>query len=430
MPATAFTINSANLTQRLHRIGGLLGTFFLGQGLVQVIGLITGFVLVHWLSKEEYAKVGLTFGFQCMTASMVDLGFTGSILALVGNRGNDPRVFGAYIKASKFFRLRLLLIVLPISFLAFCALAAKHQWDWTTRLVLFACIAASLCFQGVAAWYSAPLLSHRKLYANYRVGVVTSVFRLLSFVTLYFTSVLVAATQAIVNSISIFISAVLLQKAARPFVIEPAESDPAIRREMFRYLAPQIPLIIFFAFEGQITLLVISVFGKTDSIAEMAALGRIGQLFAVLSAANGILVLPYFATLPRLLLVKRHLQILLLVLLGSGTIIMLSFLFPAPLLWLLGKQYSGLHQEVGWMVANACLALLAGVIGTVNAARKFIFWRANFITIAVLIAVQVFGVLFMKLNTTLNVLHFSILLGLAHCSIHFSIFLYGLRRIK
>lgn len=430
MLATFLPGNRTNLAQRLHRLGGLLGTFFLGQGLVQVIGLVTGFALVHWMSKEEYAKVGLTFGFQCMTASMVDLGFTASILALVGNRGNDPHVFGAYIKASKYFRLRLLLIVLPIAFLAFCGLAAEHQWDWTTRLILFFCIAVSLCFQGMAAWYGAPLLNRRKLIVSYRIGVIASIFRLLAFIALHFMGALVAASQAICNSLSVFISAVLFQKEARPFVIEPAESDPVIRREMYRYLMPQIPLIIFFAFEGQITLLAISLFGKTDSIAEIAALGRIGQLFAVFSAANGMLLLPYFATVPRFLLVRRYLQILLLVLAGAGIMTAFSFLFPSPLLWLLGKQYAQLQQEVGWMVASACLSLFAGVIGTVNSARKFIFWRANFITITVLITAQVFGVLFMKLNTTLNVLYFSVLLGVVHCLIHSSIFFYGLRRVK
>jgi hypothetical protein len=48
---------------------------------------------------------------------------------------------------------------------------------------------------------------------------------------------------------------------------------------MLHYLSPIIPGIIFTAVQGQISVLLITLFGQTKSIAEVAALGRLGQLF-------------------------------------------------------------------------------------------------------------------------------------------------------
>ena len=69
------------------------------------------------------------------------------------------------------------------------------------------------------------------------------------------------------------------------------------KKEIRRYILPASPAVILGAFHGQIALLLISIFGNTVSIAEVAALGRLGLLFNVLMTFNVVIVEPYIARL-------------------------------------------------------------------------------------------------------------------------------------
>ena len=89
---------SANKS-KLIRISKLIGTFLLGQGTLQLIQIITGFMLFRWLSIEEYGQYSMAFAFQTMAYVLVEFGFSGTIVALVGSRIHEKKVIGGYIKA-------------------------------------------------------------------------------------------------------------------------------------------------------------------------------------------------------------------------------------------------------------------------------------------------------------------------------------------
>jgi hypothetical protein len=67
----------------------------------------------------------------------------------------------------------------------------------------------------------------------------------------------------------------LYRSAARPFFSMPAQRDPAVEREMRKYLAPLVAGMVFYALHGQIQVLLISLFGSSKSLAEVTALGRL-----------------------------------------------------------------------------------------------------------------------------------------------------------
>lgn len=96
--------------------------FGVWQLLSQTIQFVTGFLIVRSLSYEAYAQYGLTLSFQSMLALLVDLGFSGSILALVGQRIDDREVVGRYMGAALRQRTRLMLMVIPLSVPAFSGL--------------------------------------------------------------------------------------------------------------------------------------------------------------------------------------------------------------------------------------------------------------------------------------------------------------------
>ena len=79
---------------RVRQISGTLGTFLMGQGLVQVLTLATGLLLVRWMAVEEFAMYRSAFAFQFIMGALVDLGLSGSIVAMIGSRRDDPAVVG------------------------------------------------------------------------------------------------------------------------------------------------------------------------------------------------------------------------------------------------------------------------------------------------------------------------------------------------
>jgi O-antigen/teichoic acid export membrane protein len=124
-------------SSKFRRLTTLLLSFLAGQGSVQVLSLLSGFFLLRWLSVEAYAQYSVAFGFQSTLSMLIDLGFSGSIIALVGDRGSDKAVIGNYIRSAKRFRNRLFAILIPGAAIAFPLVTFKQHWDWTTQLLLF-----------------------------------------------------------------------------------------------------------------------------------------------------------------------------------------------------------------------------------------------------------------------------------------------------
>jgi len=71
----------------------LIFRFLAGQGSVQVLNLVSGF---YYCAKvEAYAQYSVAFGFQNTLGVLVDLGISGSIVALVGDR-SDKEIVGTF----------------------------------------------------------------------------------------------------------------------------------------------------------------------------------------------------------------------------------------------------------------------------------------------------------------------------------------------
>ncbi len=203
------------------------------------------------------------------------------------------------------------------------------------------------------------------------------------------------------------------RRHAARHIEEPRESDPAKNREVLRYIRPLMPSTIFFALQGQISIYLISWFGKGHSIAEVGALGRIGQLFVMLAAFNGVIIAPAIARISRLLLLRRYCQVVAGSLLISGVLIGSALVFPGVYLWLLGPKYEHLRGELAWMMTSSCIGYVTGVMFTMHSARKWIFTWGVWTYIGSVLATQIIGFALMDLSTTRSVIVFSVFSSLA-----------------
>lgn len=419
------TAHAVYSSSRWQRWVGLISRFLAGQGTVQLINLITGFLLLRWMSVEAYAQYSVAFGFQSTLGMLIDLGFSGSIIALVGERSTDIEVVGRYVRSARHFRTRLFVVLLPLAAIAFPLFMSKHHWPLLTQALLFISIGIALYFQGWVSFYSTPLLIKQRVNQYYRPQIISAVGRNIFCLILYLASALSSWATAWVNSAVIAINGLLYRKETKNLIAEPVDSDIQANLEMLRYLSPLIPGIIFIAFQGQISVLLITWFGQTRSVAEVAALGRLGQVFLILGAFNAVIVNPYIARLARSYLVRRYLQIV-----GTATVIsiaicVIAFLFPDPFLWILGPKYQNLRTEVSWLLAVSCLNYVGGVMWTIHSARKWIFWWGTIAYIGLLLTTQAICVSVMDLSTTLNVIYFSLITSAVVMLIHIATAAYG-----
>lgn len=416
-PQTSGASHPSATRSRMERWAAQLTRFVVGQGAMQAVNLITGFLLIRWLSVESYAIYSLTTGFQGTIGLLAELGLGGSIVALLGGR-TDSHSIGRYLRSTKHFRSRLFLALVPIILFAFPFLTLRQGWTLPLIASVVLAILVALYFQTSAICHSMPLIVHQHLRPYYQTPTVLGGIRLFACFLLHCLSTLTAPVAIWISSLVSVAQAWIYKRISAVYVAEPAEPDPSANREVLNYIRPLLPGTIFYALQGQITILVISWFGEGQNIAEVGALGRIGQLFVMLGAFNSVIVAPLIARTPRGSLAVRYGQVIGGALVVSSALLTMSVIAPDWLLMLLGNKYRHLQTELVWVMGTACIYYLTGVMWTMHSAKKWVFVWTAWIQIAAVLTTQICGATFVDLSTTQNVLAFSFYSALASFAVH------------
>jgi hypothetical protein len=175
---------------------------------------------------------------------------------------------------------------------------------------------------------------------------------------------------------------------------------------MIDYVLPNLPGVVFFALQGQISVFLISALGHTKGIGQVAALGRLGQIFTLVVALNGTVLEPWFAKSPEGEVLKRYLVAAGITIFFSVVFVGFAIAVPSGLLWILGPHYGDLRLEVSWTALNGCTSYLAGLTWTVISARRFIYWTSTFLNIGLILTTQVIFLLVGDVSTPLQAVKF------------------------
>jgi O-antigen/teichoic acid export membrane protein len=377
-----------------------------GQGLVQLLSLSVGLLLLRWLSISNYAQFSVAFGFQATFGMLTDLGFSGTIIALVGPRGNDPEVVGSYIRSGRHLRNVILVCLTPVAAFVYVGIVRQHHWDLLTSALLFVSIIASINFSGMVSYCAAPLLIRGRLPDIFRNQLAGAAFRIVACAILYLAGGLCAWTTSWVNALGFLLIGWLNAWKSRPFVTLPARPVPGVTRQMMRYVMPNLPSLIFFALQGQVSLFLISFFGQTRSIAEVGALGRLSQIFLLLTGFNAAVIEPFMARLPKERVLRSYLIVLAAASCICAVVCLAGFAEPRLFLLLLGAKYASLQQETGWMVLGSCTGYLASVAWTMSAARRWIYWTTSWVNIGLILTTQIVFLSLFKVDSTAHVIYF------------------------
>ncbi len=414
--------------RRSRRIFHLVMAFFLGQGALQGISIIVGLFLIRALSVSDYARFGLASGFQTTTSILMDLGCASTIIPLVGDRVLDSEVVGRYVRGARTLRDQAFWILSPIASIVFLVVTHKQRWPGAVQIALLVSVLLALYSSGPLSYYTAPLFLHRRLRDFYLPQTVSSILRLATYAVLNIFGALNSWTAAGLSALNITVNAHLLERKSRSLLTWPKADDPAIQKEIRRYVLPAAPAIIVGAFHGQVALFLIGIFGNTQSIAEVAALGRLGLLFNVLMTFNVVIVEPFIARLQREKLFLTYLQLLAMALVASIFLVLFSFAAPSVFLLLLGPKYSDLRPLIGWVVLTACINYMAGLLWIMNRSRKWVFWRGTLAEISLLLAIQVGFVLTFGVRNTKSAVMFNFATSFCYVIAHAYVSIHGFRK--
>lgn len=423
--ASPNTTSTSGRRSRMRRAFRLLSSFFWGQGALQTIGVLANLYLVRTLSVESYAQYGLAFGFQTTVTALMDFGLASTIIPLVGERFEDRALVGRYVQAAKHLRDYSFWLMSPFVAAAFLFITARHHWNAKVQAILLFSVLLSLYSSGKVSYFSAPLFLYRRFRTYYVPQTLTVLGRLISYVALGAADLLNGAGAALLNAVNMTANGWLISRESAKYFELPNQSDRDVEKEMLRYIVPAIPAIVLGAFHGQVSLFLIGIFGYTTSIAEVAALGRLGQIFAVLMTFNVVLVEPFVARLPRKSLRRTYLRLFAGGVLGAAALSVFAFLEPGFFLWILGPNYRDLRGLIGWVILTVCINYLAGLLWIMNRSRKWIFWRGTVLEISLVFIIQIGFLFLIGVRTTSEAVFFNFASSFCYLLTHGYIALYG-----
>jgi len=424
-PDLSASIFRSELVKRKARI---LFTFLAGQGSSQGFNLLTGFMVLRWLDVGSYARYGLTYGFQSTTNILIDLGFSATIVALVGPRVQDRRVIGSYVRAGRQLRVRMMATVMPIAGIVYLIMTRRLQWPVVSQIGLLLAIFVSIYFSGLQAYYGSSLIVARRLGTYYRVQVCASVGRFAGCAILHLAGHLDAMSAVWINAAGIVGAGLAYKVISRQLMEEPLRPSPPIVRQMIRYIMPNIPGVIFYALQGQLSLFLIAILGHNKGVAQVSALARIGQLFVLLYAFNGMVVEPWFARSSEEHVLPRYFAAIGVAVCFSAVFLGVAVAWPGCLLWILGKNYQNLNLELAWTILSGCIGYLMTLTWTVISARRLIYWSSTFLNIGLILFAEVAFIVLVGVPTTLRAVQFGCVSALAALIAQCINLTYGLKR--
>jgi O-antigen/teichoic acid export membrane protein len=388
---------------------GKIAEFAAVQGIVQVFLAGAGILIVRTLSKEQYAAFAIANSIQVMFNALADLGIGIGVRSIGGRVYRDPRKFGALLKTALHLRYRFALasFALCIPLGAWMLLRNGASPALTVSLCLLLVVSA-VPLLSYAIW-NTSLQLHGEYRRIQRVDLGNAAVRLgiIGALCSWLNSVWALLAGAITNWIQLFFT----RRWGEQHVDMSAPPDARYRKELLRLSAKSLPNTLFFCFQGQVTLLILSLFGTSTGVANITALGRIAAIFAVFASLLSNLLGPGFARcqdakrLPRL-----YAMVLGGTILGLAVLLTAAALWPGPFLWLLGSKYSGLEHEYVWVIAAACVAHLGNTMWNLNSSKAWITLQVKF-HIPLMIAAQALAIVFLDMRSFHDVLVFNLVVS-------------------
>jgi hypothetical protein len=405
--------------------GKLISITGSAQIMVQALGFASGILIIRLLPVQEYAFYTLANTMLGTMTVLADGGITTGVMAQGGKMWQDKEKMGVVLATGLDLRRKFAVVSLLVSVPILFYLLVHNGASWlTSTLIALALIPAFYAALSDSLLEIVPKLNQSILpLQKNQVGVGLGRL-LLTGMTMFvfpwaFIGILAAGIPRILGNIK-------LRKLSYQFADKNQKPDKEIRDEIIVLVKRIMPTSIYYCVSGQITIWLISIFGNTTSLAQLGALGRLSVMLSIFSVIIATLIIPRFAKLPtdKKIVLKRFVQIIGLIIVLSSIIVFIVYIFPTPILWLLGNVYKGLSFELLLSIINSCIGILAGITFQLYSSRGWTMSPFLMISINLVSIIGLASIL--DLSNLKGALYFNICLG---CIVFLQLFLFSLYKI-
>jgi len=385
-----------------------IGNYVLVQAVVQIIAFSSGILLVRWLPQREYAFFTIANAMQATLMLLADIGISIGLISIGGRVWQDRHRFGELINTGLSLRRKLaaaaVLIVAPILY----AMLTRNGASSIYTLVLIVVVLAGFSIQLAVDIYSVVPRLHSDIGRIQKIDFICAVVRLLLILGLVYLFATAGLAVAIASA-TFLLQYFLLRAYAAKVVDLKANENAEDRREMVRLIKKLAANAIFYCFQGQITVFLISFFGRhAGSVAEVGALGRLAMIFTVLMNLLTNIFVPAFARCHD----KRKLHYLYAAVVGGVVLFSLVVLagaafFPEQFLFVLGNRYTHLHRELLLIVGASVITSLAAALWFLNASKAWV--TGSWLYIPLTLATQIALIPFTDFSSVAGVLTFNLI---------------------
>jgi len=412
------------IRRALHR-ARVVGKFAVVQGIVQMVGFLSGILLIRHLDQREYAYFTIANTMQGTLNTLADIGISVGLVSIGGRVWQDRNRFGQLIKTASNLRRKLgaiaAIVITPILFF----MLVKNGAPLPYTFVLIALVLAGLAVQlalGVLGVVPRLRSDMRRIQTIDFVGAAVRLIVLVALMYLFLNSAVAVA----VGSATLFLQYWMLRRYTAVVIDFDAPENEEDRGAMQRFIRHLAANAVFFCFQGQITIFLLGFFGRVNSIAEVGALGRLGMVFTVLTNLLTNVFGPAFARCQD----PKRLRWQYAAIVGGVTafslvLIAAAAFFPGAFLFVLGAKYAHLERELLLMVGGAVVGALTGTFWTLNASKAWI--AGSWLYIPLTVGSQILLIPLTDFSSVRSVLMFNLLSAVPNLVLNLALSIRGFR---
>lgn len=421
--------SSAPLIRRALHGARVVGNFALVQAIVQIIGFMSGILIVRTLDQREYAYFTIANTMQGTINLLADIGISVGLVSIGGRIWQDPHRFGQLINTSLSLRKKLGALVIVVVTPVMYFMLVKNGASIAYTALLIVVVLIGLVFQlSIGVLGVVPRL-RTDISRIQMIDITGAIARLLALAGLLLVFLNAVIAVAVASAVSLLQYA-MLQNYAAGVIDLTAPENPEDRRAMVRLIKHLAANSIFYCFQGQITVFLISFFARrAASVAEVGALGRLAMIFSVLTNLLTNVFVPAFARCQN----KRKLPWLYAAIVGGVSVFSLLIIFgassfPNEFLFVLGSKYAHLHRELLLMVAGAVLSAFTGTFWALNASKAWV--RGAWLYIPLTLATQIVLIPYTDFSSVTGVLIFNLISAVPNLLLNIAMSYRGFRSLQ
>lgn len=347
----------------------LISKHLAGQSLVNITNILVGIILLRILSIEEFALYTLSVLLLQVAAGGSDMGLSQALLTLGARLREQPQSIGCLYSSACVHAYKLYVVSAFVVIGIFLFYLFGHAWSPVNAAACLLLLLLIAAIQLSVNLRKSVLNINHDASGLFHIGMVEAGMR---FVLLPLCMIWpYAAVALFISFTGAYASRIVARDHSKHKMAEHQFPFEKEKQDLKRFISPLIPVVIYNSLQGQLSVFMLGLYGYTASIAQVGALGRLGQVISIPLMLNGFLIQPIFSRIKnKTEFVKK--AMLVSVSLGAFSLISMVSVFVVPHWWLviLGHNYDNLVHELPIAVLTALSTLLGATFYTMVISRN------------------------------------------------------------